>query len=132
MWAASLSLYPVVMDCGKGMLAPQCALALIKLTHASARTSFYQASSNRHRRAHPSWNGATTSPEGGISTCRVVVFSLLTLGLLLVSYWTLVVTRCKHKHAVARRDETTSVAVVQEASSDIHFKCKRLGRAAAP
>ena len=58
-WAASLSLYPVVMDCGNGMLAPRkrtvsllCALALIKLTHASvARTSFYQASSNRHRRA---------------------------------------------------------------------------------
>ena len=41
-WAASLSLYPVVMDCGNGMLAPRkrtvsllCALALIKLTHAS-------------------------------------------------------------------------------------------------
>ena len=60
-WAASLSLYPVVMDCGNGMLAPRkrtvsllcalaCALSLIRLTHASVR-SFYQASSNRHRRA---------------------------------------------------------------------------------
>ena len=43
------------------MLAPRkrtvsllCALALIKLTHASvARTSFYQASSNRHRAPAP-------------------------------------------------------------------------------
>ena len=52
----------ISLSCRDGLwerLAPRkrtvsllCALALIKLTHASvARTSFYQASSNRHRRA---------------------------------------------------------------------------------
>ena len=33
---------------------------------------------------------------------------------------------------VGRADETTSVAVVQEASSDNHCQCKRSGRFAAP